>query len=201
MSGSPGPRRRVVTPATTTRPPPRPVTHQRQHTCPVPSWTDGNPADAGRFPRSPTIDQPGRRPAIPRQHRHGYAAGLHHGLPAVGAKRLRSRPTPRICWLCAAHRPISTRLEPASLLRGVEHWFTSVTPSGLASTSPHRLAVPARRRLRQGRLPPSPPLRRSGCPQASTGLLRQPGGKVFHPPRSISATWRTAPPRNTRTRL
>jgi hypothetical protein len=134
---------------------------------------------------------------MPLQHRHGYAAGLHHGLPTAGAKRLRSRPTPRSCRSCAAHRPISTRLEPASLLRGVKYWFTSVAPSGLASTSPHRLAVPARRRLRQGRLPPSPPLRRSGCPQASTRLLRQPGGKVSHPPRSISAAWRTAPRRKT----
>lgn len=32
----------------------------------------------------------------------------------------------------AAHRPISTRLEPASLLRSVNHWFTLVTPSDLA---------------------------------------------------------------------
>jgi hypothetical protein len=59
-------------------------------------------------------------------------------------------------------------------------------PSGSPSTS----------RLRQGRLPPSPPLHGSGCPQASTGPLRRPGGKVSHPPRSISATWRTAPRRN-----
>jgi hypothetical protein len=26
---------------------------------------------------------------------------------------------------CAAHRPISTRLEPASRLRSVHHWFRS----------------------------------------------------------------------------
>lgn len=31
-----------------------------------------------------------------------------------------------------AHRPISTRFEPASRLRSFNHWFTSVTPSGLA---------------------------------------------------------------------
>jgi hypothetical protein len=38
-------------------------------------------------------------PALPRQHRHGYAAGLHHGLLTEGASRLRSRrraPAPRL---------------------------------------------------------------------------------------------------------
>ncbi|MDH6625973.1 hypothetical protein M2271_003789 [Streptomyces sp. LBL] len=32
----------------------------------------------------------------------------------------------------AAHRPISTRFDPASLLRGVHHWFALATPSDLA---------------------------------------------------------------------
>ncbi|MGW3892496.1 pentapeptide repeat-containing protein [Micromonospora chokoriensis] len=40
-------------------------------------------------------------------------------------------------------------------------------PSGSPGTS----------RLCQGRLPPSLPLRRSGCPQASTGPLRRPAGR------------------------
>jgi hypothetical protein len=37
------------------------------------------------------IDWSGRRPALLRQHRHGYAAGLHRGLPTAGTRRLRSR--------------------------------------------------------------------------------------------------------------
>jgi hypothetical protein len=73
--------------------------------------------------------------ALPRQHRHAYAAGIQRGLLTVGTRRLRSRgrrhtlsPPPR-----ALHTgPISTRFEPVSLLRGFHHRFTLVTPSDLA---------------------------------------------------------------------
>src|SRR6185437_5985290 len=34
---------------------------------------------------------------------------------------------------CAADRPISTRLEPASRLRSVQHWFARAAPSDLAN--------------------------------------------------------------------
>src|SRR6476659_3256005 len=38
---------------------------------------------------------------------------------------------------CAAHRPISARLEPASRLRSVQHWFACAAPSDLARRAPH----------------------------------------------------------------
>src|SRR6266511_4539248 len=46
--------------------------------------------DRGWFPRSRDIDRPGRWPALPRQHRHAYAAALQRGLPTDGFTRLRS---------------------------------------------------------------------------------------------------------------
>src|SRR6476619_1042529 len=39
---------------------------------------------------------------------------------------------------CAAHRPISARLEPASRLRSVQHWFACAAPSDLARRAPRR---------------------------------------------------------------
>ena len=70
-----------------------------------------------------------RRPAIPRQHRHGYAAGIHCGLP-TGETLPASELTATLS--CgdrsrAANRPISARLEPARRLRGVGHWFLAYT--------------------------------------------------------------------------
>jgi len=82
--------RRVVTPATTTRPPSHPNGPQPGRAC-LPSTRVGEgrrPLDGSHVHRA--IDQPGRCPALLRQHRHGYAADLHHGLPTVGTRRLRS---------------------------------------------------------------------------------------------------------------
>jgi hypothetical protein len=39
------------------------------------------------------IDRSAWHPALPRQHRHGYAAGIHRGLPTDTPSRLRSRPS------------------------------------------------------------------------------------------------------------
>lgn len=61
-----------------------------------------------------------RRPSPWPPHRWNYTASeLTTGHNPVRTSR-------------AAHRPISTRLEPTSLLRSVNRWFTLVTPSGLA---------------------------------------------------------------------
>jgi len=115
---------RVVTPATTTRPLPHAESHQSTTDL---SATAGLAARPGRKPPGGShvhhaIDRSVRRPALPRQHRHGYAADLHHGLPTDRTKRLRSPATASDCaedglW-CTAHRPTSARLEHGFAITG-----------------------------------------------------------------------------------
>jgi hypothetical protein len=54
---------------------------------------------------------------LPRQHRHDYAADLHHGLPAGAIHWLRSRPPHTGRQPRTAPRPLSARFEPAHRLR------------------------------------------------------------------------------------
>src|SRR3954463_14553703 len=63
--------------------------------------------------------------------------------PPTALRRLRS-PRPRSRTACAALRPTSARVEPVSLLRGFNHWFTLVTPSVSLSERWDRPAVPIR---------------------------------------------------------
>jgi len=86
-----------------------PATHSRQRTCPPPSWMDSGRATADGSHVHHTLDRPGRCPALLRQHRHGYAADLHRGLPTGTGNRLRSWPPPTGQGSRTAHRPISTR--------------------------------------------------------------------------------------------
>jgi hypothetical protein len=132
--------------------------------------------DAGWFPCSLQTDRSAWHPALPRQHRHGYAADLHRGLPTGTPSRLRSRPTR--WWSCTAPRPISTRFEPVPRLRS----FTTGSfriPSDLARrTRPvwQSQPVPALSAL----LPALPGVSRVGLRSAPTGLLRQPGEEDSH---------------------
>ena len=48
----------------------------------------------GRFPCSLLSDRRVRHPALPLRPRHGYAAGLHHGLPSQAAKTRTGVPAP-----------------------------------------------------------------------------------------------------------
>ncbi len=48
----------------------------------------------GRFPCSLLSDRRVRHPALPLRPRHGYAAGLHHGLPSQAAKTRTRVPRP-----------------------------------------------------------------------------------------------------------
>ncbi len=174
------PPRRVVTPATTTRPPPHPRPISRQRTCPpagLAARQAGRPVDGSHVHHA--IDRPGRCPALPRQHRHGYAADLHRGLPTAELNGFGVDQPHTACGSCTAHRPISTRFEPASRLRGFStgslalHLLVSLAgpaPSGSAGTS----------RLCQGRLPPSPASPRIRLPPASSGRCDGPAGRVSH---------------------
>ena len=99
--------------------------------------------------------------------------------PPTALRRLRSPRPRRSRTACAAIRPTSTRLEPASALRGFNHWFTLVTPS--VSLSERwtvwwcRPASPS-----SGLLPPSPALPGSGCPQLPPGCCDSPTPEPFH---------------------
>jgi len=60
-----------------------PAARSRHRACPPPGWRPGGKGGRRRFPRSLRIVRPGRRPAIPRQHRRTYAAGIQRGLLTV----------------------------------------------------------------------------------------------------------------------
>src|SRR4051794_30778214 len=84
---------------------------------------------------------------MPLQHRHGYAAGLHRGLPTGDITQPGSSPTgPAVGHadrVRAAIQPRSARLELVALLRGVQPLvLTYAFPSGLPD--PDHLAVLAR---------------------------------------------------------
>ena len=181
------PPRRVVTPATTTGPPPHPALlgrtrafHPNRTGCPD---RVGGAQDDSHVHR--TIDRSGRHPALPRQHRRAYAADLRRGLPTDGQRRLRSQPPPQIPLRgrgggCALHPgpypPVSSRQSgygastTGSLTLYLLTLLDEPAPSGSAGTS----------RLCRGRLPPSPAFPGSGCPQLLPGRCDGPRETVSH---------------------
>ena len=68
---------------------------------------------------------------MPLQHRRGYAADLHRGLPTGDITQSRSSQHGTITVpVRAATQPTSARLELVALLRGFGHWFlTYACPS------------------------------------------------------------------------
>jgi len=103
-------------------------------------------ATPGRFPRSPRLDRRGRRPALPLaaspRVRRRPSSRPHHQLHYAG---FGVRP-PTARTACVALRPTSTRLEPASRLRGFNllvH-FRYAFPSRSTSTGPSGGAGPPR---------------------------------------------------------
>ena len=96
---------------------------------------------------------------------------------------------------CAADRPISARLEPASRLRRVHHWFACAAPSHLARRArtvwQYQHGSPSR-----GRLPPITVVPSDRLPRRFIRPLRRPNGDGLSPPLDTpGASWRTAPPR------
>ena len=135
-----------------------------------PGWTAGR-AIPRWFPRSPCTGRRGRCPALLRQSRHGYAAGLPRGLPTGIRNRLRSRPP------TGGGRALLTGPYPPGWSRRP---ITELSPLVQTAFTPSRLTcrtrtvwwcrpVPAL----SGLLPPSPTSPGSGCPQlqrpAATG--------------------------------
>ena len=125
------------------------------------------------------IDRRVRRPALPLRHRHGYAADIHHGLPAAEhmtakefpacrRQQVRTAPSPYppdLSWWAVKGRqtPISLVHLPVSL--------TGPTASGSTTTSRHYQGCS------------HPPQRLPGQAAPSfTQPLRRPGGRGLSPP-------------------
>jgi hypothetical protein len=124
-----------------------------------------------------------RRPAMPLQHRRGYAADLHRGLLTGDITQSRSSPPDTTEALPtrvrAATQPISARFELVALLRSVQPPVPHVRLSvSLAEPGPSGSTGPPRRC--RGVLPPSPASPGSGCPQLQPGRCDGPAMKVSH---------------------
>ncbi len=200
MTGFPG-LRRVVTPRLLRglRPARRPSAGNGPAPAGLAARQRGRPPDGSHVHHA--TDRRGRRPALPRRHRHDYAVGFHRGLPTGRASaRLRSCPTaPSPVRSRTAARPISARLEPVGRLDGALDTGFSRTPSRLASRTRavwQYQPVPAL----SGLLPTLPGVPRLRLLPSFTGLLRQPGGEgLSPPPGSHGASWRTMPSTHTYT--
>ena len=158
----------------------------RRRTCPPTRLCERG--DHRRFPCSPchrsvrsaSSSTPAASPCLRRRP--------STGPPHRCIIRLRSRPRPQR-GSRTAHRPVSTRFEPALRLRGFNHWFASLyLLTSLAGPAP--LAVPARPGV-IGLLPPSPAFPGSGCPRLQSGRCDGPTVKVFHLHSTTSASRRT----------
>jgi len=156
-------------PRTTTDPPSRPGAINRQRTCPPPPEGGGG-GDTGTVPTFTTSRSTGSAPSSsPSSIATSTPQTFLAASPPAALDRLRSpRPPTTARAACAALRPTSTRLEPASLLRGFNHWFTSVTPfpSRSTSTGPSGGAGPPR--LHRGCSRPRPRFRG----QAAASFIR-----------------------------
>jgi hypothetical protein len=178
----PSPCDRLSRPRTTTDPPPRPGAISRQRACPPPPTMGVGEGGTGTVPTFTTSRSTGLAPSSsPCSIATSTPQTFLVASPPTALDRLRSPRPPTSRTACAALRPRSTSLEPASLLRGFNHWFTSVTPFRLAQRAPRRLMVPTRLAF-IGAAPALTRASRLRLPPASTGLLRQPDGGVLSSP-------------------
>ena len=127
---------------------------------------------------------------MPLRLRHGYAAGIHRGLPIGDMNRPRS--SPHFVQIRTATQPVSVRFGAGgSLLRGVHtlihcrYTFPSCSPGARSSDS----ADPPR--LCQGCLPPSSVSSGSGCPQLRLARCDEPTAVSFHHGTVQGASWRS----------
>src|SRR5436305_2690630 len=102
--------------------------HRSTTDLPAPGTDSGGMGDHGWFPGSLHTGSRIRCPTLPRQHRQWYAAGFPTGLlPGECQPVTELTTTIDTGWSRAASRPISTRFEPVSRLRGFTHRFLSYT--------------------------------------------------------------------------
>jgi len=190
----PSPCSRLSRPRTTTDPPPRPGAISRQRACPSSSPTMGD--GTGGSGTAPAFTISRSTGLAPSSSPCSIVTGTPQAFPMASRpaalRRLRSRRPQPSRTACAAIRPTSTRLEPASLLRGFNHWFTRVTPFRLAERALSRLVVPARLAF-VGAAPTV--ARASGLrlPPASPGCCDSQKAESFHLRSIHGASWRTMP--------
>lgn len=79
--------------------------HQSTTDLPSARLAAGPGAASDRFPRSPLFGCRVSRPAVPRQHRHAYAADLQHGLRTSALHQPRSRNHLPYAVACTAPGP------------------------------------------------------------------------------------------------
>src|SRR4051794_12394585 len=129
---------------------------------------------------------------MPLQHRHGYAAGLHRGLPTGDITQPRSSPPDTsdivaalIARMRVALQPRSARFELVALLRGVQPLVPHVRLSvSLAEPEPSGSTGPPRRCRGCFHLPRRLPDRAA---PSFTAPLRRRGGEGLPPPLGSAA--------------
>jgi hypothetical protein len=152
------------------------------------AWRPGRPRAVPTFTRT-SIGQTGAQLypgsiATPTPQTFSVAS------PPSAAHGFGVNPWPNTSSHALHPRPLSARFEPGT------HYEASATdslalrtlallagpaPSGSTSTSRHC----------RGCFPPSPAFPGSGCPQLQSGRYDDPKGRVSHPSRHSSASWRT----------
>jgi hypothetical protein len=117
-------------------------------------------------------------PALPRQHRHDYAAGLHRGLPTGTLNQLRSRPSTSADGRAlhpGPYPPDLSRCHAYGALPLVPHVCLLISLAGPDPSGSTR-TVPALSAL----LPALSGVSRIGLRSAPTRPLRQPGEEDSH---------------------
>ena len=127
-----------------------------------------------------TVDRStGSVPSYAPAARHGYAAGLHRGLPADDFNRPRSSPPPNSDGCAPQPSPDPPDSSWWVVLRGVQSLVPHVHLSvSLAGPGPSGSTGPSRRC--RGCFPPSPASQDQAAP-SFTSPLRRAGREVFHP--------------------
>ncbi len=132
-----------------------------------------------------------RRPAMPLQHRHGYAADLHRGLPAGDIAPAKEFPAPPRAGARCNPAPIRQVRAGGSLEEAFSRWFLTYTfPSCLPD--PDHLAVLARPGVVRAAFHPHPRPRDQAAPSFTGPLRRARRRCPFTTARSKSASWRSA---------
>ena len=110
--------------------------------------------------------------------RHGYAAGLPHGLPGPLKHTAPRVPAASVHGGTHRARPVSARFEPVSQLKDVKRRFLaySFPPR---SPDPHHLAVLARPGFVRA-APALPAAPRTRLPSATATCCDRPQAKVSH---------------------
>src|SRR5215216_2296528 len=139
----PSPCGRLSRPPSTTAAPPPPKAHSRRRACPPPARLAGGKCDLGRVPTFPTSRLTGAVPSFPPAASPRVRRSPSSWPPGRTNSPASESHCPALRRACAAARPISTRLEPAHLLRSLTRWFLSYAFSPCLP-DPGRLAVPAR---------------------------------------------------------